>query len=645
MSQNFERFKDVAVVELNTEGFESLSEQQKKLSYHLSKAGLWGRFISLDQDSEHNIPLFNALIEIYNNSEEQSLIKNQAKETLFVLFAHNGIYHSTTGHILPLALQRHVLEEFRTVNSDLVDVVDDILFSGKLPVYRTVQNEVDNDGNKIDIITSSGANLYKDLTVDEVLHYRETQYPKHSNDEVPPYGFNERLVKTDSGVEAQVIFENGLYGAYIKQIIHNLTKALEYTENHEQHESIRTLIEFYRTGSAKDFDTHCVAWTKDVDSHVYFINGLIESYKDPLGIACNFESIVAFKNPLQTEKVNKIIEHIQWFEDQLPFDKQFKKEKAQGLSASSITVISMAGDTSPSLPLGINLPNSDWIRAKHGSKSTNLENVSTSRSTSEVALRNELYLPEYQEIIERYANMVNSLHTDLHEIAGHGSGRMLEGYNADNIGAYYSTIEECRADLVGLYFMANPKLKEFGIFDDDVVVEDAAKAGYVHYLTNGAFGQLRRIDLGKDLTQAHFRNRQLIANWVLEHADKTKAAKIEENGKTYIKVNDIYHVQELFGQLLAQIQEIKSTANFEKARDLVLSYGTKVDQDLHARFLNRINTLDLPRVLCYNTPILVEKENTIVIEQPKSFFEQQMELHQKLFLPQPQLGKSPKPTV
>lgn len=639
MNTYFERFKDIAVVELNTNGFDNLTERQKTLAYHLSQAGLWGRFISLDQDSEHNIPLLNALISVYNNTDDATVLKQQVKDSLFVLFAHNGIYHNTTGYILPLALEEDVLETYRAIDSVAVDTIKGILFNNALPVYRTVQADIDDNGNPVDIVQISGANFYKGLTVDEVKAYREQNYPKHTNDEVPPYGFNERLVKTENGIERQVVCENGLYGKYITKIVQHLTQALEYTENDAQHESIRTLIAFYRSGDAKDFDTHCVAWTKDTDSDVYFINGLIESYKDPLGIGCNFESIVAFKNPLQTAKVNKIIENIQWFEDNMPFDDRFKKEKAQGLSASSITVVSMAGDTSPSLPLGINLPNSDWIRAKHGSKSVNLENVASSRSTAESALRRELYLPEYQSILEQYGNVVSSLHTDLHEIAGHGSGRVLEGYNTEDIGAYYSTIEECRADLVGLYFLANPNLKEFGVFDADVVVEDAARAQYVSYLTNGAFGQLRRIDLGKDLTQAHFRNRQLISNWVLEHADTNKVAMVERDGKSYIQVNDIYHAQELFGQLLSKIQEIKSTANFEQARDLVLTYGTKVNQDLHKRFLERIEALDLARVLCFNTPMLVERDNSIVIEQPSSFFEQQMQLHQTLVAFEPSANK------
>lgn len=635
MEKYFERFNDIAVVQLDTEGFEKLSEQQKKLAFYLGKAGLWGRFISLDQGSVYNIPLFNALIELYQKTNPEQVVHTQIKDTLFTLFAHNGVYHSTTGRKLPLPLEQNVLKSVENEYPELVNIISDIIFSDNIKEYRTVQSDQDENGNSIDVIAASGGNFYSNLTTDEVKEFREATYPKHENDEVPPYGFNERLIKKDNIIQRQVISQNGLYAPYVSKIIENLELALPYAENEEQRLSIETLIQFYKTGDAKDFDTHCVAWTQDKNSEIYFINGLIESYEDPLGIGCTFESIVAFKNPLQTAKVNKIIENIQWFEDNMPFDERFKKEKAVGLSASSITVISMAGETSPSLPLGINLPNSDWIRAKHGSKSVNLENVSSSRSTSEKALREELFLPEYHHILEKYGNMAGSLHTDLHEIAGHGSGKVLEGYNTENIGAYYSTIEECRADLVALYFIANPKLKEFGVFDSDVNVEEAAKAEYVSYLTNGAFSQLRRIELGKDLTQAHFRNRQLISNWVLEHADKEKIALIQKDGKDFIQINDIYHAQKLFGELLSQIQEIKSTANAEKARDLVLTYGTKVNQELHARFLERINKLDLPKVLCANTPILVEKDNTIVIEQSHNFFEQQMFLHKEFYLSSP----------
>lgn len=630
MEKYSERFNDIVILQLDTQGFEKLSEKQKSLVYHLSQAGLWGRAISLDQGSMHNAPLINSLIELYAVVDKKYLLHKQIHDSLFMLFAHNGIYHSTSGEKLPLPLQLDTLNAYESQEPALVELIRDIWFSGKLKQFRTVQKE------GVDVVVESGGNFYQNLTTQEVQAYRQENYPQLSTDEVPPFGFNERLVKDINGViERQTISENGLYGQYVKNIIESLGKALEFTENEQQHESISTLIDFYKTGNATDFDKHCVAWTKDRDSHIYFINGLIESYDDPLGIGCTFESIVAFKNPIQTAKVNKIIENIQYFEDNLPFDKQFKKDKAQGLSASSINVISMAGDTSPSLPLGINLPNSDWIRAKHGSKSVSLSNVSSSRSAYEVQLREALFLSKYHGALEKYNSLTNDLHTDLHEIAGHGSGKVLEGVNSEVLGQYYSTIEEARADLVALYYMADDKLKEAGIYDDNVDVKEAATAQYVSYLTNGAFGQLRRVDFGNDLTQAHFRNRQMIALWVLENADPYKVQLFQQNGLHYVEVNDIEHVKEMFGKLLEKVQTIKSTGDLEGAKELVMKYGTKVNRSLHSEIIARIAKLDMPKVVGFVTPMLVQKDNTVVIEQATNFFEQQMVLHKQYVTTEP----------
>lgn len=630
MEKYSERFNDIVILQLDTQGFEKLSEKQKSLVYHLSQAGLWGRTISLDQGSMHNAPLINSLIELYGVVDKKYLLHKQIHDSLFMLFAHNGIYHSTSGEKLPLPLQLDTLNAYESQEPALVELIRDIWFSGKLKQFRTVQKE------GVDVVVESGGNFYQNLTTQEVQAYRQENYPQLSTDEVPPFGFNERLVKDINGViERQTISENGLYGQYVKNIIDCLNKALEFTENEQQHESISTLIDFYKTGNAADFDKHCVAWTKDRDSHIYFINGLIESYDDPLGIGCTFESIVAFKNPIQTAKVNKIIENIQYFEDNLPFDKQFKKDKAQGLSASSINVISMAGDTSPSLPLGINLPNSDWIRAKHGSKSVSLSNVSSSRSAYEVQLREALFLSKYHGALEKYNSLTNDLHTDLHEIAGHGSGKVLEGVNTEVLGQYYSTIEEARADLVALYYMADDKLKEAGIYDDNVDMKEAATAQYVSYLTNGAFGQLRRVDFGNDLTQAHFRNRQTIALWVLENADPYKVQLVQQNGLHYVEVNDIEHVKEMFGKLLEKVQTIKSTGDLEGAKELVMKYGTKVNRSLHSEIIARIAKLDMPKVVGFVTPMLVQKDNTVVIEQATNFFEQQMVLHKQYVTTEP----------
>lgn len=287
----------------------------------------------------------------------------------------------------------------------------------------------------------------------------------------------------------------------------------------------------------------------------------------------------------------------------------------------------MAGETSPSLPLGINLPNSDWIRKKHGSKSVNLSNVSSSRSSYEVQLREALFLPQYHSVLEKYVNSTNSLHTDLHEIAGHGSGKVLDNVNTEVLGTYYSTIEEARADLVALYYISEPLLKDFGVYDNDVNVEEAALAQYVSYITNGAFGQLRRVELGNDLTQAHFRNRQLIANWILENADSSKVKLVDKDNFPYIEINDIQHVKSMIGKLLEKVQTIKSTGDFEAARELVMTYGTKVNQDTHKKLLDKINKLEMPKVIGFITPILEQSNNTVVLNQADNFFNQQLELY------------------
>ena len=618
-----ERFNDIVILQLNTEGFDKLSEKQKKLAYYLSKAGLCGRCISLEQGSQYNVPLITSLIELYEKVDKKYLLNKQIHDTLFILFTHNGIYHNMSGEKLNLPLELSTLDAYKDA-PDLTEKVKKIWFESDIPQFRTVQTE------GVDVVEASGGNFYNNVTAQEVNQYRKEKYSVFEGDEVPPLGFNERLSKNESGeIVSEVISEYGLYGKYVQEIIVNLNEALQFSENDKQYKSISTLINFYKSGNPVDFDKHCVAWTEDKDSDIYFINGLIESYDDPMSIGCTFESIVAFKNPIQTAKVNKIINNIQWFENNLPFDKEFKKDKAVGLSASSVSVISMAGETSPSIPLGINLPNSDWIRKKHGSKSVNLSNVAASRSSYEVALREALYLEKYHSSLEKYGNMTSDLHTDLHEIAGHGSGKVLDGVNAEVLGAYYSVIEECRADLVALYYMSDKNLKDFGVYDNNVNVEEAALAQYVLYLTNGAFGQLRRVQLGNDLTQAHFRNRQLISLWVLENADQSKVNIIEEDGKHYIQVNDVNHVKELFGQLLGKIQKIKSTGDFESGKDLVMTYGTKVNIDLHSEVIERMSKLDMPKVVGFITPMLTEKDNDIILEQSNDFFKQQILLHKE----------------
>jgi hypothetical protein len=434
----------------------------------------------------------------------------------------------------------------------------------------------------------------------------------------------------------EVICENGLYGNHVKGILEHLTLALPYAENHEQQHSIQTLINFYKTGRPEDFDIHSLAWVKDQESEIFFINGLIESYDDPKGVGCTFESIVAFKNPEQTEKVNNIIKNIQWFEDNMPVDKEFKKDKAAGLSASSVTVSGMAGATSPTLPLGICLPNSDWIRAEHGSKSVNLANVHNARGESEADLKNEFFFEQYLPILKTYSSMSGSLHTDLHEVAGHGSCKNREGVSNDALDIYYSVIEEARADLVGLYFINRPELIDFGILDANVNLKDFGDSQYVSYITNGALLQLRRVELGSNLAQPHLRNRQLIANWILEKSQESKCVElVTKSGKTYAVLNDFDKLRELFGELLGEIQRIKSTGDFKSAKNIVETYGTIVNYDRHEQVLNRVEKLNPPTLYGFTTPIYtpVLNDNGDIIDydvhQKATFAEDQLFLSKK----------------
>ena len=636
MDQTCERLHDIAILRLDTEGFEKLPEKQQLLCMHLAQAGLWGRMIAMDQGSAANLPLARSLAELRQSAPAGHPSLPAIENALFTFFAHNGIYHSTSGELLALPIGISELEACKSFCPQAAAQAIDILFGSPLPRFRTVQT----DG--ADGVAQSGGNFYSGLTQAEALAFRKQNAPAADpSGQNPPHGFNQRLAKLpDGSVEAQTVKIGGLYGPYAEKIAQCLENALPYAENDKQRESIASLIRFYHTGDPADFDRHCIAWTQDTESNVFFINGLIESYDDPLSIACSFESIVAFKNPLQTAKVQKIIDHIQWFEDRLPIDPEFKKEKAQGLSASSITVVSMAGDAAPSLPLGVNLPNSEWIRAAHGSKSVNLANVAGSRGGFEAPLRQELYLPKYQDCLEKYASLSNSLHTDLHEIAGHGSGKIRPGANPDDLGPFYSTIEEARADLVGLYHIADPKLKEIGVFGPGEDQSQAVLAQYVSYLTNGAFGQLRRVAQGNDLTQAHFRNRQLIATWALRHADPDKARMVSKDGKAYIEVNDPAHLRELFGKLLRIVQSIKSTADFEGAKELVMEYGTRVDPELHRQTLSRIEKLDMPKVVGFATPVIEPCGAGASIRQCASFLEQQIELHRAFEAP---CAPTPKP--
>lgn len=675
MSQQIDRFGKCAILNLNVEGFDKLPLEKKHLVYHLSMSGLYGRDLFLQQNYKHNLTVKNVLETMYQTIQAVDTtnlnleIFGRFSQYLKEFWLHVGIYDCFSNKRLDVHFTEvefnYLLSytEFNLSDEDL-SLVRSVLFDSEFTkLYKNIQA----DG--VDVVAESGGNFYDNLTSAEVDLYRSVKYPKINN--APQFGFNSRLTKvrleeevteshelyenslnylisefnskneTELSVEndshvvilEEKISEEGLYGEYVKNIVKHLEMASEYTENKEQKLAILTLVDFYKSGKPEDFDVHSLAWVKDQESEIFFINGLIESYDDPKGVGCTFESVVAFKNPEQTEKVNQIIKNIQWFENNMPVSPRFKKDKASGLSASSVTVAGMAGATSPTLPLGICLPNSDWIRAQHGSKSVNLANVHNARGESEGDLKSEFFLDQYQDMVKEHISTSTSLHTDLHEVAGHGSCQSLAGVSNEDLDIYYSVIEEARADLVGLYFINRPELVEFGVLEEGINLEEFGIAQYVHYLTNGSMLQLRRVELGATLAQPHLRNRQLISNWLLEQATKSKCAEqVTDNGKTYIVVNDFDKCRELLGELLGEIQRIKSTGDFEAAKAIVEQYGTQVDYDLHSQILERVESINPPSLYGFTTPIYTEVKddsgNVIDYEvhQKDNFIEDQLYL-------------------
>ncbi|HLW06062.1 MAG TPA: hypothetical protein VKY45_00755, partial [Marinilabiliaceae bacterium] len=443
------------------------------------------------------------------------------------------------------------------------------------------------------------------------------------------YGLNSKVVKENGTLTEQVYKIGGMYSAAIQRIVNWLEKAANVAENDKQKQVILSLIDFYQTGDLKKFDDYSVLWVHDLDSQVDFINGFIEVYTDPLGMKGTWESIVNFKYIDATKRTEIISNNAQWFEDHSPIDDRFKKEEVKGVSAKVITVTILGGDCYPGTPIGINLPNADWIRRDHGSKSVTIENITDAYNKASLGngfIEEFMWSDEEVKFAKEFGSITNNLHTDLHECLGHGSGKLLPGVDGDALKAYGSPIEEARADLFGLYYMADPKIVELGLLPN----KEAYKAQYYSYLMNGAISQLTRIQPGKDIEQAHMRNRQLVATWVLDKAKDSKAAEMKvRNGKTYIVINDYDKVRELFGELLAEIQRIKSTGDFEEAKNLIETYAVKVNQPLHKEVLKRYKELNLSPYRGFVNPVykLVKNDNGEVTDVTISYNESYVDQH------------------
>jgi len=597
-----DRFADIEVLRYKVPDFESLSLNQKLLVYHLTQAAIVGRDILWDQNCEVNLKLRPVLEKIYvsfdgdRNSADFKAFEQYVKQVWFA----NGIHHHYSMDKFTPQFSRAFFDaNYRKHFTDkaLGEELADVIFNPARYPKRVNQAEGQ------DLILTSACNLYgPGVTQAEVEAFYGAM--KDTTDLTPiSYGLNSRVVKVDGKLQEEVYRIGGRYSDAIKAIIGHLAKAAEYAENPAQRATIDKLIEYYTTGDLKTFDEYSIMWTDDTASKVDFINGFIESYGDPLGMTGSWESIVNFKNEAASHRTEVISENAQWFEDHSPVDPRFRKDKVKGVSAKVITAAILAGDSYPATPIGINLPNANWIRAAHGSKSVTLENITQAYDEASHGNGfNEEFVIDVptRELIDKYLFITDNLHTDLHECLGHGSGRILPGVDPDALKAHGSTLEEARADLFALYYLADPKLIELGLLDNP----DAYKAEYYKYMLNGLMTQLMRIEPGKDVEEAHMRNRQLIAAWALEHGKADNVVElVKSNGKTYVKINDYKALRNLFGQLLAEIQRIKSEGDYEAGRDLVEKYAVKVDPKLHAEVLERYSHLTIAPYKGFVNPV------------------------------------------
>lgn len=596
-----EQFADLQILRYRVPGFENLSLQQKELVYYLTEAALQGRDILFDQNGKYNLRIRRTLEAVYTgykgdkNTPDFKAMEVYLKRVWF----SNGIHHHYGSEkfvpgfapeffkeaVLSVDASTLPLAEGQTAEQ-LCDELSPVIFDPIVMPKRV------NQAAGEDLVLTSACNYYDGVTQKEAEDFYNAM--KDPKDETPvSYGLNSRLVKENGKIQEKVWKVGGLYGQAIDKIVYWLKKAEGVAENPEQKAVIAELIKFYETGDLKIFDEYAILWVKDLNSLVDFVNGFTESYGDPLGMKASWESLVNFKDMEATHRTEIISGNAQWFEDHSPVDKLFKKDEVKGVSAKVITAAILAGDLYPATAIGINLPNSNWIRSHHGSKSVTIGNITDAynKAAHGNGFNEEfVYSDTELQLIDKYADLTGELHTDLHECLGHGSGKLLPGVDPDALKAYGSTIEEARADLFGLYYVADPKLVELGLTPN----EDAYKAEYYTYLMNGLMTQLVRIEPGNNVEEAHMRNRQLIARWVFEKGAADKVVElVKKDGKTYVVVNDYEKLRELFGELLSEIQRIKSTGDYQGAHDLVENYAVKVDPALHAEVLERYKKLNL----------------------------------------------------
>lgn len=626
-----DRFADIEILRYPVPGFNSLSLQQKELIYYLSQAALEGRDILYDQNNRYNLTIRRVCEGVYENymgnksSDDWKNFETYLKQ----IWMANGIHHHySEDKIIPAFPQEYFVSIVKSVDPGRMPFRDgmaaDETLNEILPVMfdPSVMPKRMNQVAGTDIVRTSAVNFYEGVTQKEVENFYNAL--KDPNDHTPvSYGLNSKVVKENGVVTERVYQQGGMYDKAIERIIGWLEKAAAVAENDQQKDVINTLVEYYKTGDLKTFDDYSVKWVQDITSRVDFVNGFIETYTDPLGMKATWESIVNFKNEEATKRTEIISANAQWFEDHSPIDDRFKKEEVKGVSAKVITAAMLGGDCYPATPIGINLPNADWIRRDHGSKSVTIENITFAYDkAAEGNGFNEEFMWSDAErnTAKQYGSLTDNLHTDLHECLGHGSGKLLPGVDGDALRAYGSPLEETRADLFALYYIADPKLVELGLLPE----AEAYKAEYYKYIMNGAMTQLTRIQPGKDIEQAHMRNRALISNWVIENGKADNVVELtQRDGKTYVVINDYVKLRTLFGQLLTEVQRIKSEGDYEAGKKLVETYGVKVNQTLHKEILDRYAKLDLAPYKGFVNPVykLVTDANGNVTDVTVSYDE------------------------
>ena len=598
-----DRFADIEVLRYKVPDFEKLSPRQKALVYYLTEAAIAGRDILWDQNGKYNLPIRQLIENVYTNysGNKESRQYKALEKYLKQIWFGNGIHHHySMDKFVPEFDESFLRYEVSKLPAGKqpaeLDMLCKVIFDPSVLAKRVNQAEGE------DLIATSANNLYEGVTQQQVEDYYNAMKDTTIVNPIS-YGLNTRVAMVDGKVTEQPYRVGGVYSDAIVRIVDNLKKARQYAENDKQAGVIDKLIEFYTTGDLATFDDYSILWVEDTDSQVDFINGFIESYGDPLGMTGAWESIVNFKNIDASHRTEALSSNAKWFEEHSPVDPRFRKEEVKGITAKVITAAILAGDAYPATPIGINLPNANWIRAAHGSKSVTLENITQAydEASHGSGFNEEFVIDEpTRKLLDDYLFITDNLHTDLHECLGHGSGRLLPGVDPDALKAHGSTLEETRADLFALYYLADPKLLELGLLDNP----DAYKAEYYKYILNGMMTQLMRIEPGKDVEEAHMRNRKLISEWAYEHGKKDNVIEmVNIDGKTFIKINDYARLRELFGELLGEIQRIKSEGDYEAGRDIVEKYAVKVDPKLHQEVLDRYAHLNIAPYKGFVNPV------------------------------------------